>query len=1311
MPKWLSHSPRYYYYTFAIVIIVAAICLQSLRLLAPKVDQLRPSIEKFISAEINAEVRLGHITASWYGLRPQVLVSDIEVVAGDVPRVRIAKADFTLDILSSVLHFQWVWRKVVFDHIDVDLQQDKQGAWSIGGLAIESQNRSSWRYRSPEELFNTVSQIDINHANIQLIFANKKTIRTQIPAIKIENLDDFHRLTASAVIEDKDVFALVLERQAGVGVNHDVTGFVQLSQFPLESVIEGFALDQPLSLSGDSPNQSSINSTLWFDFNADKTFDVVGSIALSGLPQSPEAKKQGLNFPVNSDVRGHFDSLKGWSLGLRNLTLDQSHIIEQVLLRQDAGNVQAIMDRVVIEQWMPLLEKHFVSEEEAKKALGTMNPQGEISHITFDINPQHWLSTTLSANVRNVSVQPFESIPGISHVNGYLETTLSKGFINLATEQLHFSPRKVYDHPLVFDRIDGQVAWNIEPEENRIFVNSNQLQTESTFGRANGYFALDLPWERDSRPSDFILHLGVENSSVEHYSYLMPNRVPEDLENWLSKSLLAGRIDNAGFIYRGGFSGDENTRSIQLFLDVDEVDLADTDGWPGVTAASGRVLVDNQYAYVTTHKANIVGEPVDRLAVTWEGDERKELNVNVDSRFSAKLGLHYLNETRLNEKVGDTFSSWSTEGDIHVSVDVDVPLLESAEDKGISPKQSVKVTFLDTVITLNQQQLALQSITGDLLYSEKQGLSSNNLSVSLFEHPLGVELSQDFAAEDNNEYISIAGKSVADITSLSNWLDMPEILSLDGDLPYSVDLQIPLGKVKPYLAKISLNSDLYNVSSDLPKPLSKEKTEKRDLRFTGFIHEERIEYSLILDDVMQMGLQFSDKRHSGFLALGKDADVPENYTEESFLIDAVLDDVVLEDWLSVLLARERSDISEGDTDKVGMALNYSIYTKNLQLKERVFQNVLVVGERKAHEWNADIENALLKGTAKWDDRFTRPVELTLDYIRIPKPEEELSPVFVDPLADVDLSVIKPIQVKINDLNYHGADLGEWRFIVDPVDDGVKVDQLYGRFGDMLLSGKEDDTGAAIYWKKQLPIVGSKSSSLTTFDGQLAGGNVGQLFKSLGFSPLIESQSTDIDLSLSWEGSPAFFAVERMKGNLHLDLKNGLFIREEGQRSTGILRLFGLFNFNTWARRLKLDFSDLYKKGVVFDSVGSRLVFDKGLIYFQEPLLLKAPSSEFTMAGSIDYPNESIDAVLVTTLPVSGNLTFLAAFAAGLPAAAGVYIVSKVFKPQVDKVSSLTYAVKGSWSDPEVKFLNLFDNNTQVRPSSPEVVPEPSFDGE
>ena len=51
-------------------------------------------------------------------------------------------------------------------------------------------------------------------------------------------------------------------------------------------------------------------------------------------------------------------------------------------------------------------------------------------------------------------------------------------------------------------------------------------------------------------------------------------------------------------------------------------------------------------------------------------------------------------------------------------------------------------------------------------------------------------------------------------------------------------------------------------------------------------------------------------------------------------------------------------------------------------------------------------------------------------------------------------------------------------------------------------------------------------------------------------------------------------------------------------------------------------------------------------------------------------------------------------AGGLPAAAGVYLTSRIFDRQVDRISSLAYRVTGPWEDPHIEVEQIFSDKTQ-----------------
>jgi hypothetical protein len=46
----------------------------------------------------------------------------------------------------------------------------------------------------------------------------------------------------------------------------------------------------------------------------------------------------------------------------------------------------------------------------------------------------------------------------------------------------------------------------------------------------------------------------------------------------------------------------------------------------------------------------------------------------------------------------------------------------------------------------------------------------------------------------------------------------------------------------------------------------------------------------------------------------------------------------------------------------------------------------------------------------------------------------------------------------------------------------------------------------------------------------------------------------------------------------------------------------------------------------------------------------------------------------------------------------VYLISKLFKKQVDQATSVSYTIKGSWDEPNMRFNRLFESEKSLRDS-------------
>ena len=132
------------------------------------------------------------------------------------------------------------------------------------------------------------------------------------------------------------------------------------------------------------------------------------------------------------------------------------------------------------------------------------------------------------------------------------------------------------------------------------------------------------------------------------------------------------------------------------------------------------------------------------------------------------------------------------------------------------------------------------------------------------------------------------------------------------------------------------------------------------------------------------------------------------------------------------------------------------------------------------------------------------------------------------------------------------------------------------------------------------------------------------------------------------------------------------------------------NMNNILRRLRLDFTDIYKAGVSFDEIAGGVVIADGQLTIKDYLNIESPSSRFRIMGSTSLSSQELDMNLVATLPVGKNLPWIAALMGGLPTAAIVYGASKIFESQVDDLSSAVYTLEGNWDEPQLELKRVFD---------------------
>lgn len=1278
----------------AIAIIVLAVLLQLAKWSLPHINYFNASLEQYIGKQLNAVVSIGHIEGKWTGLRPQIMVDDLLLESSDgQPLFAIDKASMKLDILLSLYHWTPVWHSVQAQGVDLDVTQDAEGGWSIGGISPKRGDRS-WRYRSPSALFLMARDVRLESSKVALTLFNQGRVKTDIPLISIENNGHFHRLNAKAEIGATSAFDFILE---GVGdpSNPDqffAEAYLQLNRFPVERLSQLFGqaalgLDQENT---SSAVESEANLEVWFDFATPSRFFMNGHAELinesSNGGASAFAKKHYLDIPVSADISGDYSIKSGLSVGLQNVKIDNTLSIEKAHFVVHDKKVNAAVDHMDLRSWLRWSEKRLIRSDNIARIITSLAPAGQLSNIYSTIDLLEPGRSLLSANVAGAQIEAWKGVPEFKNVTAYVEATIHQGYVILDTDDFSFFPDTAYSQPINAKRASGFIRWQLNYPTRRAYIEGYDLNVLGDYGELKGYFALDVGWTKQKNKSDKLtLQIGLKNSDALFHQQFVPKLLPKDLLDWMSRSIKSGEVKAAGLLYRGGLRT-ESDRTIQFFADLNKGRLDFSSDWPALNNLNGRLIVDNNRVFADLEQASVYKGDKFRGKVEWNKNNQQVLAVKARGYASAQSSLRYIRESWLNTQVGPVIKQVSGKGRVDVDVDLSIPLGTSS----VSANQQVQLGFNNNQLSLNDVELSFSSLTGLLNYSTASGFESEQLEGKLFGRPIFAKVGGD----ESIDTLTINGYGSVDANSVEDWLKQPILSFVDGEFDYHFDIELPLVETDDE-AVLSLGSNLLGLSSRLPQPFNKTVDQALPMAFSMPFNEGVLEYKLKLGQYLSGHfVELQDKPFAATIALS-DVQFPEltSLPESGFKVVSQFENVDAKEWLEFIQAYP---VTESDEKE---AVNAFVSIDNLAFNEHQFTNIIVSGHREQTGWSLFVDSNDILGGVYIDDNKERPLIVDIDYLHWPPgakplaesdsvalagnslPESNDSPDF---MRDIDPRTIPAADIKINRLVYKDKPLGSWSLNLRPDAEGLLVSNIVAAASGFTLAGKSENQGAFLRWQaKSDTIVES-----TRFEGAIVGGNPKALFEQWGLPFGLESEQTTLNAELFWLGSPLTFAVEKLRGTMNSYHTNGVFIQEQANDAAGILRLFGLLNFDSWARRVRLDFSDVYKKGITFDELKGELSFNEGLITLSQPVTMQGPSSKMALSGSIDYLNETVDTKLVATIPIGGNLTVVAGIIGGLPAAAGVYLVSKLFEKQVEKVSSVNYLINGKWDDPVVQVEKL-----------------------
>ena len=1251
----------------ALVLVLTALYVSLGRELTPLIAEYRAEIQTKARDALGMPLTIGSLEGSWKGMAPVLLAHDVMVGEGS-NALRLDNVKVVPDVWASLLNRDVRLASVQLGGLQLSARQDKDGHWALEGLPVQDDQPLD-----PEQLLNQlqrVARVSVLDSQVTLEPFNHAPMTLTYVGLTLDVGASDQRLDARLTLPDGQPLALSLKTQIQASRWRDgaAQAYLSLPQSDWAKWLPA-SLIQPWKVSelkaggefwfnwGNGTVQSAVarlNAPKLSGAYADRKAETLDNLALHAWV---ERGKQGFTVTLDSLAMNIGDKRWETRLQLQQFAATQGE--------QERWHLQA--DHLDLTPITPLMDSLAPVPEAVAKVIDQLSVTGTLRNVLADYRPNATDDQKISfaANLQQVGFNATHGAPAARNVSGLISGDLGKGELRLDSKDfvLHLDP--IFNKPWQYLQANALLKWTLD--KNSFTLIAPYIKVLGEEGKIAADFLIRI--HMDHSQEDYMdLRVGLTDGDGRFTPKYLPAVLSPALSEWLSTAILKGSVEEGFFQYQGSLDHDavDAARNISLFFKVHGAELAFQPGWPHVRDVSGDVFIEDSGVRIMASKGLLLDTKVRNVAVNIPHVHAgKVSHLFLDGDFDGGLGdgLKILQEAPIGTE--STFAGWQGEGSLKGRVDLDIPL-----EHGEEPKVVVDFNTDKARLKISDPELELTQLKGDFRFDSAKGLSGKAISGRAFDQPIKAQIFAEGKSGKLSTRVVASGQ--VGVKKLTDWLKFNQPIPVSGMLPYQ--LQLTLDDAD---SQLRVSSSLKGATIDLPAPFGLAANESREAVFRMTLQGAERRYWFDYGDLANLTFaapngKFEDGRGELFLGYG-DPVLP---VTKGLRIRGVLSELDIAPW-QALAERYAGKDPGGSAKQLLSSADFKV-NKLIAFGTQLDQ-VRLQMKRSGPAWDLNINSKQATGAVTLPDAKNAPIKVTMQTIRLPAPDPKAvsDPNAPDPLTSVDPRKIPALDIIIRQL-YQGDDLlGAWSLNIRPTTRGINLNNLSLGLKGLLLEGSGGWEGVA-------------GASNSWYRGRIGGGNLANVLQGWGFAPSVTSEDFKVDIDGRWPGSPAWIGLNRFSGTLDATLNKGRFVEVDG--STQVVRIFGLLNFNAIGRRLRLDFSDLFSKGLSYDRVKGFLTANNGVYRTTSPILMTGPSTNLELSGTLNMVSDQVNAKLLVTLPVTNNLP-LAALLVGGPAAGGaMFLLNKLIGDQVSRFASVQYSIQGPWNDPKITFDKPFEKN-------------------
>lgn len=1274
------------------------------RLFFTLLPSVLPTALEYAGRQLGATIAFEQLHSSWNNGNPSFSISDFTVVpdGSNVPSIAIDQYGFTVNFRQSLLHLNWVFNALNIEGVTVRLAQQNDIHWTLAGINRLGGSSVGASEFDTGKLFSWVAlQEQVKIQNLRLLLqpcddAAVEEIRLGHFNVRTER--NARQVRAALHI---DTGRVVVEADS----SREQAAF---DQWVGRIAVDNLALGNISALWSkwyDGLHRATFTAHLDWRFN-NGFWQVDGDLAVDDI----RAGKHQL--AANSELSIQGSQMDFWQLWLHQLALyiDGKPMPQTKgwYLRSDhtdGWKLTLAQDELQLDPLKRWLLATHVLPSFPTALIRDLDPGGTLRKFAIEIEPRREpFDMDLTAQLDNVSVAAWGGAPSAKNVSGQLRMGLTHGYLEITSNDLELNLPRLFRKPWLYNTATGRLAWDVV--DDFYILKSSDLAITSEEADLNAKLRLDIPLDAaGEEPLDMALTVGITRANVDALYQYLPTRLPLDngFVNWIDGAIKKVEINSGGFVYNGAVAGATSPMDSAwgLYLDVNNGTIQYDSNWPVITELNGDVLVNSYKVEVAVNRAKTLGATLTDATVAMPiGDSAPVIDVATTLAVSGSNAHKFLTQTPLNEVLDGAASAWSIKGRLNGDLTLRLPLDELDKTEVDLTTRLRNVTFAIPSINLEVNKL-----NGDFSYSTEQGLWANQLKGQALGHPLTAKIDSSYNKKQQL-MTQINWSSYITINDIDNWLKQPWLSHMKGGANYFG--QFNIGGGEP--VKLTVETDLLGISTDLPAPFGKSAKKKQPYQLTLALGEHSIYLQDQLTGLSQIYLAADQNFDIEAMVINFGADklseksrqrlLTDSMQQEQFFLTGELPVFNVHDWQAYFekkIKEEKAAQAKAGPDQPLPPIDAESFLSNLAVNRLLIHDLQLLNRQwpetllwvqpnqyrnKLPGHTIKAQGAKVGGEFWFPNDLSHPWQLDFDLLDLTTQEqvaavvkeEKLQPV-IEP--ELDSRTLPDMDISIKQLVFDEKPPVEVAFDLRTNDEGSQIRNGKGNISEMTFAFDSD-------WDI------STDGQSTWLKGELDGKGFETLQKRFDLKGHLQAKRSHFDVNFEWDVAPMLANLTNLTGDVDVDLRDGRITQLDDKGATGALKIFGLLSTESLLRRLRLDFSDLYSSGVTFDKLQGTVHFDKGLITLKKPMIIEGPTSNFKLAGEIDLPNDTVDMSLVVTIPLTSNLPILSVLLGTAPHVAGIiYLADVLVGRQLDQLASVRYHISGTLSDPKMELDGLF----------------------